>query len=446
MSMAFKAVDMERLAWPEIETISRIKLHKLLETARAKSPFYRQRLAGIDSDDPEVLQAIPVLTKEDLVEHSPPESEALLTGPLAAAYLFRSGGTTGAPKFSPFSVSEFKQWVSIFKRTYGAAGLTPEDRVANLFVSGSLYASFVFINRMVEEMGCLNLPFTSSAPPETVSAQVERFDVNVLMGIPSWLLEVVAGLSAEAASKVTKIFYGGENLYPEEREWLYERLPNLTLVASGGYAAVDAGMMAFQCGDSQGGIHHVHADHVILELIDPETMQPVVPGDVGVILVTTLDRHLMPLIRYRIGDVGRWVPGDCPCGRQMPRFELLGRGDDSLRIGIATVGIDEILPAIAQVPGLSTHAQIVKERVDRKDQLTVRVERLLGDSGPEAGDSVDLLAGRLEAQIRLQKPDLAKLEATGYVMPLRVEVLEPNGIGRVAVTGKIRRVVDRSRG
>ncbi|MNX30637.1 Phenylacetate-coenzyme A ligase [compost metagenome] len=441
MSMALNASPMERLAWPEIETIARIKLLTLLELAQSGSPFYRNRLSAINIDDPDILSAIPILTKEDLVENSPPESEALLTGPLEAAYLFRSGGTTGAPKFSPFAVSEFKQWVSIFQRTYGAAGLTPQDRVANLFVSGSLYASFVFINRMVEEMGCLNLPFTSSATPETVSAQVERFDINVLMGIPSWLLEVVSAFSPEAAAKVTKVFYGGENLYPEEREWLHERLPNLQVIASGGYAAVDAGMMAYQCSASQGGVHHVHADHVILELIDPETLQPVAPGDVGVILITTLDRHLMPLIRYRIGDVGRWVPGECPCGRQMPRFELLGRGDDSLRIGIATVGIEEILPAIAQVPGLSTHAQIVKDRLDRKDQLTVRVERL-----PHGTLSLDDLAERLGEEIRRQKPDLAKLEATGYVMPLRCEVLDPNGIGRVAVTGKIRRVVDHSRG
>lgn len=440
MSAAFHPSAMERLAWPEIETLSRIKLRALLELARARSPFYRERLAGLPLHDPEVLTTIPVLSKEDLVANSPPESETLLTGPLESAYLFRSGGTTGAPKFSPFSVDEFKQWVAIFQRTYGAAGLTPQDRVANLFVSGSLYASFIFINRMVEEMGCLNLPFTSSAPADTVSAQVERFSLNVLMGIPSWLLEVVSQLTPAAAEKVTKVFYGGENLYPEEREWLHERLPNLRVLASGGYAAVDAGMMAFQCSASQGGIHHVHADHVILELIDPETLQPVAPGEVGVILVTTLDRPMMPLIRYRIGDVGRWVAGDCPCGRQMPRFELLGRGDDSLRIGIATVGIEEILPAIAQTPGLSTHAQIVKDRIDRKDQLTVRVEQLPGSSLPATE-----LAERLGEQIRLQKPDLAKLEAAGYVLPTRVEVLSSNGIGRVAVTGKIRRVVDRSR-
>lgn len=440
MTTPISTHSIERMSWPEIETIARLKLRKVLELARARSPFYRNRLAGLALHDPDALPTLPLLTKEDLVANSPPESEAMLTGPLEAAYLFRSGGTTGAPKFSPYSVAEFKHWVDIFKRTYGAAGLTPQDHVGNLFVCGSLYASFIFINRMVEEMGCLNLPFTASAPPDVVSAQVERFDVNVLMGIPSWLLEVVGALSPAAAERITKLFYGGENLYPEEREWLFERLPNLQVLASAGYAAVDAGMLAYQCQESKGGIHHVHADHVILELVDPESLQPVPYGEVGDILVTTLDRHLMPLIRYRIGDVGRWVPGDCPCGRTMPRFELLGRGNDSLRIGIATIGIEEVLPAIAQVPGLSTHAQIVKDRVERKDQLTVRVERL-----PDADPSSDALAENLLQQLRLQKPDLAKLEASAYIMPLRAEVTDPNGIGRVAVTGKIRRVVDRSR-
>jgi phenylacetate-coenzyme A ligase PaaK-like adenylate-forming protein len=443
--MADHADHMERLDRTELETIARLKLRTLLDLAHARSPFYRARLAALPPDDPEALGAIPVLTKEDLVTNTPPESEALLTGPLAAAYLFRSGGTTGAPKFSPFSVDEFKHWVDIFKRTYAAAGLTPDDRVANLFVCGSLYASFIFINRMVEEMGCLNLPFTASATPLSVSAQIERFDVNVLMGIPSWLLEVVSALGPEAARRITKVFYGGENLYPEEREWLHSRLPNLSVLASGGYAAVDSGMIGYQCHASQGGVHHVHADHVILELVDPDTLQPVQPGEVGDILVTTLDRHLMPLIRYRIGDVGRWIDGDCPCGRSMPRFELLGRGGDSLRIGIATVGIEEILPAIAQVPGLSTLAQIVKDRRDRKDQLTVRVERLADTERLAAMRPSQELADLLVEHVRLQKPDLAKLEASGYVLPLVVEILEPNGIGRIPVTGKIRRVVDRAR-
>lgn len=440
MTAPSRPLDLDRLPYPEVQTLASLKLQALLTLARQHSPFYHARLSSLDLDHPDVLSTIPILTKDDLVANSPPESEALLTGPLASAYLFRSGGTTGAPKFSPFSVAEFRRFVDVFKRTYGAAGLMPDDRVANLFVCGSLYASFLFVNRLIEETGCLNLPFTANATPKTVSATLERFDVNVLMGIPSWLLEVVSALSPLAAGRVTKVFYAGENLYPEEREWLHSRLPNLQILASGGYGAVDSGLMAYQCRASDGAIHHVIADHVILELVDPETCRPVSEGEPGMLLVTTLDRHLMPLIRYKIGDVGRWLEGECPCGRTMPRFELLGRGDDTLRIGIATVGIEEVLPAIAQVPGLSTHAQIVKERRDRKDQLTVRVERK-----PDAPDDSVTLAEALAEHLRLQKPDFAKLEDSGYVWPLHIEVLDPGGIGRVAVTGKIRRVVDRSR-
>lgn len=442
MSAPSRPLDLDRLPYPEIQTLASLKLQALLTLARQHSPFYHARLSGLDLDHPDVLASIPVLTKDDLVANSPPESEALLTGPLASAYLFRSGGTTGAPKFSPFAVSEFHRWVEVFKRAYTAAGLAPEDRVANLFVSGSMYASFIFVNRLVEEMGCLNLPLTAAATPTTVSATLELFDANVLMGGPSWLLEVVSALSPLAASRITKIFYAGESLYSEERDWLHTRLPNLQVLASGGYGAVDAGLMAYQCKASSGSIHHVLADHVILEIVDPETLRSVPSGDPGLVLVTTLDRHLMPLIRYKIGDAGRWLEGPCACGRSMPRFELLGRGDDTLRIGYANVDILEVLPAIAQVPGLSTHAQIVKDRRDRKDQLTVRIER---QPDGDSDDDPHRLAEAVAERLRLLKPDLAKSEASGYVWPLRVEILDPGGIGRVSVTGKIRRVVDRSR-
>lgn len=430
--------DIDRAPLAEIKAIARRKLLAVLQLAQERSPFYRTRLAGLDLADPHILPQLRLLTPDELVANSPPESQALLTGPLESAFVFRSGGTTGAPKFSPFSVAEFRRWAEVFLRTYRAAGLRSTDRVANLFVCGNLYASFIFVNRLVEEMECLNFPLTAHAVPATVCHYLELFDVNTLMGVPSWLLDVVAALSPEPAARVEKVFYAGEYLYAEERSWLHERLPNLRLIASGGYGAVDTGLMGYQCEAATGSVHHVLGDHVILEFVDPQSGQTVEPGERGLVLVTTLDRMLMPMIRYQIGDAGRWLPEECPCGRTMPCFELLGRGDDTLRIGYATLGIEEVLPAITAVPGLSTHAQIVKERHERKDRLLVRVERL------PAATPEGTLAVLLQEGIHRCKPDLAKMERDGYVWPTVIEILAEGGIGRHAVTGKIRRVIDRS--
>lgn len=428
----------ETLSPDALAALQREKLAALVKRAQNHSPFYRDHLKGIDADAAFDLEAIPPLTKDLLVQNSPPVSDALLTGPLAGAYVLRSGGTTGSPKFSAFSNDEFRQVTDLFKRTYGAAGLRSSDWVGNLFVAGSLYSSFVFINRVIEEMNCVNFPFTGNAPAETVAQNMGRFSINTLMGIPSWVLEVVQKLPEEVLPKIQKIFYGGEHLYVEERTWLHDRLPNLQVIASGGYATVDTGLIGFQCPHGDGAVHHVHSDHVLFEVIDAATYQPLPEGEEGLVLVTELDRFLMPTIRYAVGDMARMVPGDCPCGRTFPRFELLGRNDD-LRIGIATVAYDEVIRAVAELPELTTNVQLVKERDLMKDRLTVKVEARPGYTGDRAD-----LAWRLRAAVLRHKPDLAKLIQTGHVLDLGVSVFDLGEIPRVPVTGKVKRTLDRS--
>ncbi|MEB3186609.1 MAG: hypothetical protein VKP72_04130 [bacterium] len=413
------------------------KLRELLAIARAGSPYYADRLAAFDLASLVSPEGLPVLDRHALRAHVPPNGSDLLTGPLEAAYVFRSGGTTGSPKFSAFSRDEFRRIVPIFQRTYGAAGLHAGDHVANLFVSGSLYASFVFVNRMLEEMGCVNYPFTHHAPAETVNRHVGWFPINTLVGITSGVLAAVAGLEETSASRIEKVFYGGEHLHDDERVWLRERLPNLRLLASAGYGAVDTGILGFQCTYATGAVHHLHADHVWLEIVDPETFAPVADGDEGTVLVTMLDRTLMPLLRYDLGDRARWIEGACPCGRNSPRFELLGRQDD-LRIGIATVAHDEVVQAATSVRGLTSRLQMIKEREDRRDRLVVRVELL--ESLPAGAR--DQLVVALDAALRRVKPDLGTLVDTGHIHPLVLELLEPGSVPRSPVTGKVIRTRD----
>lgn len=423
--------EAERRAWIDARLAERVA------HARAHSPFYREHLAGVTVSGLADLETLPVLEKGPFMAASPPDGEGTLTGPMGGAYVFRSGGSTGDPKFSLYAHGEFRRLAEIFLRTYGAAGLRPEDRVGNLFASGSLYASFVFVNRLLEEMGCLSFPFSNTASPEVVARHVRMFGINVLVGFPSWLLQV-AGAIAQEGLRVEKIFYAGEHLYDEERRYLEEAL-GCTLIASAGYGAVDTGLMGYQCDRSGGRVHHVHSDHVILEFVDPETHAPVPPGVEGLILVTNLDRALQPVIRYNIGDLGRWVEGPCPCGRTTPRFELLGRGDDALRIGYASLTYDEVSQAFVGVPELTATIQMVKEREAHKDKLRFRIEV----PAPEALDH-QALGQRLSAVLASAKPDIGKLLETGYIQPLAFEFLPPGGIPRVAVTGKLKRTLDLS--
>jgi phenylacetate-coenzyme A ligase PaaK-like adenylate-forming protein len=395
------------------------KLASLVALAIEKSPFHRDRLVPVASRAE--LAKLPVLDKDAWMAASPPHSSAALTRRLGNAYVFRTGGSTGDPKFSVFATAEFRAFVKYFKRTYHAAGLRPSDRVANLFACGSLYASFIFVNRMLEATGCLNFPFTTATEPAAVARHVKLFGINTLVGFPSWLLQVADALEAEGVG-VEKIFYAGEHLYPDERQHLARRL-GARVIASAGYAAVDAGMVGYQC-EAAGAstVHHLLADHAHLEILHPETLQP---ADEGLVVVTNLDRRLQPVIRYNLGDMARHVPGGCACGRTAPRFELLHRGDDSLRIGFATLTYTEVQHALS---GLVGAIQLERTREARKDRLTIRVE----------GASIE--PNQVLDALQRAKPDLAKLLASGYLHPLHVEVVAQ--IPRLPVSGKLKRVID----
>ncbi|MEB3196936.1 MAG: AMP-binding protein [Candidatus Sericytochromatia bacterium] len=411
------------------------RLGALLTRAR-QAPLYRARLADCPAGTPlglPTLAHLAPLDKATWVAASPPRSHEALTGPLTDALVFRSGGSTGDPKFSIYSHAEFAAAMPLFSRTYRAAGLAPEDRVANLFAAGSLYASFKFVDRLLETMGCLNFPYTASADAEVVADGVTRFGLNVLVGFPSRLLQVMPAIAARGA-RIEKIFYAGEHLHPEDRQRLVREL-GVRVIASAGYGAVDSGLMGHACPASPPGHHHVLSDHVWLEIVDPDHGGPVGPGEPGELLVTNLDRHLQPVIRYRVGDRARWVGADCPCGRKTPVFDLLGRADDALRLGYATLTRAEALAALATVAPVGQAVQLVKQRQAGREVLCLRVEVLEPEADPG-------LAERLAEALLRSKPDLARLIGTGSLAPVRVELYPQNGIPRVSVTGKFQGVRD----
>lgn len=426
----------EALAPEALGALVDAKLAALVAAARAGSPFHAARLVDVSVSGRADLARVPILGKEAWVAASPPRSEAALTRPLAGAYVFRSGGSTGDPKFSIYAAEEVAASTVQFRRSYMAAGLAPTDRVANLFAAGGLYASFVLVNRLLEDLGCLNFPYTAAAPAEVVADGAARFGIDTLLGFPSWLLQVAPALAARGV-RIRKVFYAGEHLHAEDRAALIDML-GCEIVASAGYGAVDSGLMGYQCEAMAGGEHHVLADHAYLEIVHPETLAPVPVGEEGLLVVTNLDRVLHPVIRYRVGDLARLVPGACPCGRTSARFELLGRGDDALRLGYATVTRAEVLAAFAGEPGLTSAVQLVKRREAGREGLLVRVE--VPDPAAAPG-----LAERLLARLLGAKPDLAKMAAAGGLMPAAVEVLAPGLIPRVAVTGKFRGTVDETR-
>ena len=254
------------------------------------------------------------------------------------------------------------------------------------------------------------------------------FNPTVLLGLPSLLVrlaEIVEERGAEL--KVRTILYGGEAMSREARLYLQEVLGAGT-VASAGYASVDAGPVGYQTLDLQVGHHHLLYDYQFLEFLDPQSGQPVADGEVGEITVTCLRRRLMPLIRYRTGDLGRWVDSS----RWV--FELKGRIGDRIRIGTADVYPADVARTLDQLDGLGHIFQLVLSRDGAKDHLQVRVERSSRGTkvSPEMVKEVLLNSlGELEEAFRM-----------GWLSDVEVELLPQGSLEGVTRTGKIKAVVD----
>ena len=420
------------------ETIGR-RLADYVDFARLNVPLLRDRLAGYRPDAAHPLADVPVMTADELRTMVPPAGSDLLTSRGNDYTVFQSGGTTGVPKTTLFTHGELDGLDLPNARGFYAVGLRAEDRVANLFAVGGLYMTFVHINRCLQQYGCLNFPFSNQTPPAFVGSVAELFKINVFTGIASVVLGCLRSLAAEGAAarlSVDKVFYGGEHLYEADVREL-QRDFGVSTVAAPGYGTVDSWYLGYGCQFSPTGTFHAHDDQVYLEIVaDDDPSRPCPPGEAGTLLATAYPRRLTPIVRFRVGDRARWLTDRCPCGRTTPRFELLGRGDDVLRIGYDSIDYRFVQDTVATVEGLSGTVQIEKCRRDGRDQLVVRVESAVEPSRR------DELAARLSAALSAGRPSLAEFVAKGTVWPVQVEIVDPGSLPRNPRTGKLMRVID----
>jgi phenylacetate-CoA ligase len=146
-------------------------------------------------------------------------------------------------------------------------------------------------------------------------------------------------------------------------------------VKSGGYATADAGVIGFQCKYLYKGMHHLFTQSQYIEFLDPQTLKEVEPGKIGEVVVTSFNKRKMPLIRYRVGDLGRWILKKCECGRDEPVFEIVGRCDDRIHAGGAHIFVNDIQNAIGKLDELSFNFQVVISKKETKDQIEIIVEK-----------------------------------------------------------------------
>lgn len=414
------------------------RLEDLVRFAREKSPFYRELYASLP-EGPLALEQIPILDQAAYWAANNLQNNRVLTGPMDDGVLYKSGGTTGAPKFSVFTRDEWRVFTAAFGRGMNRCGMHRGERVANLFYSGELYASFLFIHASIEAAPepAVQLPLSGSMPPKDLFTALRDLRADVLAGVPTSILSLAEFIDSSNLTLpgVRKILFGGESMHVDQRRFLEKVFPGVE-IRSIGYASVDAGLLGYadlQCAPNE---HRCFSDETIVEIVDETTGEVIKePGHPGKLLVTSLIRGLMPIIRYPAGDRAEWVE---EAGTRDRKFRLLGRSEESARVGPATLYYEDMAQVLAPFSGdvAMQGFQLVLDHLDRKDRVVLRVAVANFEAAQSRSSAV--LQRLLQA-----RPMVAQLVNEGKIHAPFIEWVRASELIINRRTGKARRVIDR---
>ncbi|MEV6718656.1 phenylacetate--CoA ligase family protein [Lentzea sp. NPDC051208] len=393
--------------------------------ARTHSPFYKDLYDGYDPSTP--LPELPVVDQAAFWAANTIRDNQVLTRAHTDGLIFKTGGTTKAPRVSFYTNDEWDAMCRTYAETLPAVGLRHGDRVANLFAAGELYSSFIFALNALQRspIDLVQLPITGSAPVEFTLSTMQDFDATVVAGFPTTLCRLAAHVRSEAGSlpSVRLVLFSGEALYDDQRALLLQAFPGAEF-RSFVYGSVDGGIIGTAVlGSDDPRVFRSFVDSSVLEIVDADTGKPITsPGRPGRLLQTDLTRRLQPMIRYPVGDLAEWV--DVEDGI----FRLLGRADEGARVGPVTLHLDHLRAAVDRAGITHNGVQVVIRRTDARDQLVLRI----------AGAAQDVSA--VQAEVYVISPRFELQVGRGVVAPLAVEwvpALEVN-----PRTGKTVRLLD----
>ncbi len=414
-------------------------LDELVTAARSSSPYYRHLYRNAPSSGWR-LSDLPPVDQAAFWEANTFRDNKVLTGPITDGIVFKSGGTTGAPKFSVYTRAEWETFTYIFGHGMAAGGLEHGDRIGNLFYAGELYASFLFITASAERapVDVVVFPIGGGTPHEMMIAFIQEYGINILAGVTTSILALAESIGKAGLTDmpVTKILFGGESMYDDQREHV-AAVFNGAKVHSIGYASVDAGLLGYadpSCGQDE---HRVFGDATVIELLDEESGDVIdEPGRPGALHVTNLTRKLMPFIRYPAGDRAVWIDDS---GIKDRRFLLLGRSKESARIGPMTLYVDNIREFLHEFKNELDiiNFQMVIDHLDERDLLTLN---LVATRPPE---DINDATARIVSALYGARPMFRELVEQKYVHPPAVLFVDETALEKNLKTGKLRAIVDR---
>jgi len=393
----------------ELEIMSRSDLQKLQTerlrntiTQAANSDFYKKVFEekGISADSIKSIddiRTLPFTTKEDLRSGYPFGFTAI---PLQKCVrIHSSSGTTGNPTVVLHSQKDLDMWANQVARCMYMVGLRDTDVFQNTSGYGMFTGGLGF-QYGAEKLGALTVPAAAGNSKRQIKFIID-FGATVLHIIPSYatrLAEVFQEMNIDPRTdtKLRALCIGAEP-HSEEQRRRIERLLGVKAYNCFGMSEMNGPGVAFECMEQNG--LHIWEDYVIAEIINPETLQPVPDGEVGELVLTTLQREAMPLIRYRTHDLTRFLTGECPCGRTHRRIDRFrGRSDDMIilkGVNIFPIQIETILMEFKELGG---NYLITVETIGNNDEMLIEVE--LSDLFTDDYSTLERLGKKISRQLK----------------------------------------------
>ena len=422
--------NLETLNPAAVQELQLSRLRQTVECA-AHSPFYGRRfkeagVAAANLRSLEDIRRIPLTTKDDLRARG----QEMLTRPLTdMVRLHASSGTTGQATVIYYTRADIEAWADLVARSLYMAGMRTTDVFQNMMGYG-LFTGGLGFHYGAERLGALTIPVGAGNSQRQLQL-MQQFATTAIHIIPSYalyLLQTFAQHGLDPRDLPLRLAFVGAEPHSEDMRRRIEAAYGVKAYNSYGLSEMNGPGVAFECPEQNG--LHVWEDAFLLEVLDPETLAPVPPGEVGELVFTNLTRQGMPLLRYRTRDLASFDDSPCPCGRSFRRLSrIMGRTDDMVIIkgvNIFPLQIDKVLMAM---PEVGTHYLVELTRQDYSDQMLVKVEV-----------QQNYFQEDLKYLKQLQKRITEALKSELLVTP-RVELVEPNTLPRSE--GKAQRVVDK---
>jgi phenylacetate-CoA ligase len=416
------------------EQLYELQLKKLKETVKRvyeRVPFYKKAFdeKGIKPEDVQSLddlKRLPFTLKQDLRDNYP---FGLFCADMKdIVRIHASSGTTGKPTVVGYTQRDIDNWADLMARTITFAGGT-KDSIVQVAYGYGLFTGGLGAHYGSERLGAATVPMSGGNTKKQIML-MQDFGTTILACTPSYALNLAENIEEMGIPRSSLKLQGGvfgAEPWTEAMRTEIERRLGILAIDIYGLSEIMGPGVASDCEYKQG--LHIAEDFFLAEIVDTETLEPLPYGEKGELVITTIDKYGIPLIRYRTRDITSLHIEKCGCGRTMARMEkVLGRSDDMLIIRGVNVFPSQIESVLVQIAEVSPHYQIVVDRVDNFDTLEVQVE-VSNEMFSDEVKKLEALSKRIKAEMQ-----------SVLSISVAVTLVEPKTIARSE--GKAKRVID----